>query len=259
MRIKDFFRENMLLEVYDPASGVYYKSLLQEVNAGGLAIGVPLKERKKLKLQQGTEYLFRVLLDDALYYFNSKVVGGKKSARVFLYLLNWPENIKRRQRRHFYRLDHTINVDYWVLANDLPPKISNKKREVGRPGGATLKIVSPEKWNVEMDQEILALYRQVEAHQPAPAVATNLSGGGLMLVARRNLPPGTVLALRFFLQSSKKNKKMMLVKGRIVRLISSKAGEDRHYRYGVEFLEMSERTQDEIVRFIFFMLRHRLL
>ncbi len=79
-----------------------------------------------------------------------------------------------------------------------------------------------------------------------------------MLVAKHSLPPGVLLTLRFFLHGSRKEKKEMLVKGRVTRALPFKVGKVRYYRYGVEFWEISERTRDEIIRFIFSMFQRRL-
>lgn len=79
-----------------------------------------------------------------------------------------------------------------------------------------------------------------------------------MLVAKHSLPPGVLLVLRFFLQSNRKEKKEVLVKGRVTRALPFKVGKVRYYRYGVEFWEISERTRDEIIRFIFSMFQRRL-
>ena len=258
MQIRKLFRENMLLEVYDRAGGVYYKSLLQEVNEDNLAIGVPMKGGERLDLREGSGYLFRLLSEDALFYFRSKVEGREKGDRVPLYLLAWPERVERRQRRGFYRLACTFNIDYWDLDDKPDHEAPAKKQETARREGAGLKIVAPKKWSEMWDKETLALYRRIQAKKPCRAVAINLSGGGLLLVARRSLQPGALLALRFFLQNKGEKKKEILVRGRVARVLPFQIGKIRHYRCGVEFLKINERVRDEIIRFIFFMLRQRL-
>lgn len=229
MQIRSFFRENMLLEVYDHESGVYYKSLIQEVNAANLAIGIPMKEGKQLLLQEKDSYFFRVFLEDALYSFQSEVQGRKKSGQVFLYLLSWPSKIERSQRRRFYRFAYTFDAHYWVLG-----------QEKEFSGGE------------------MSLLKQVESREPRQAVVTNLSGGGLAFVTEHSLSPGILLVLCFYLQNNLKVENKVLVKGRVVRAVPFKLGKERYYRYGVEFFDMSERTRDKIIRFIFSMFRQRL-
>lgn len=258
MQIRNLFRENMLLEVCGPAGEVYYKSLLQEVNKDNLAIGVPMKDGEELDLREGSGYLFRLPSENAMFYFRSKVEGKKTSDSVPLYLLAWPKHVERRQRRYFYRLTYLFNVDCWSLEDEANRGAPEKKQGAARREAAGLKIVAPEEWGEMWDRETLALYQQIKAKRPCRTTATNLSGGGLLLVVRCSLQPGALLALRFFLQNEGEKKKEILVKGRVNRVLPFLIGKVRHYRCGVEFVKINERVRDEIIRYIFSMLRQRL-
>ena len=259
MQIKNLFRENMLLEVYDNASGVYFKSLLQGVDDDSLAIGIPMKDGKSLALRKGSVYLCRVPLEDALYYFRSEIDGERKGDRVPLYLLSWPDHVERRQRREYYRLECSFDVEYWVLTGNTIRAVPDNRVRDSAGGEATdLKMVAPEMGDGEWNSETRALYKQIKAEKPRRGVAANISGGGLLLVTRHSLQPGASLALRFFLQSNGMKKKEILVQGRVIRVVPFKLGKLRHYRCGVKFWKMSERVRDIIIRFIFSMLRQRL-
>ncbi|NLJ55821.1 MAG: hypothetical protein GX334_02100 [Firmicutes bacterium] len=224
MQAKGLFRENILLEVFDHESGIYYKSLIQEVNETDIAVGIPMKEGKQLLLRYAERYFFRIFLVDALYSFHSTVLGEKSCGQVSLYLLSWPDKIERSQRRRYYRFVYTFDADYWVLNGDSPTSLES----------------------------------QVADQEPLPAVVVNLSGGGLAFVTEKRFSPETLLALRFYLQNDWQEDQEVLLKGRITRVEPLKHGKIRYYRYGVEFLELDERTRDEIIRFIFFMFRQRL-
>lgn len=78
-----------------------------------------------------------------------------------------------------------------------------------------------------------------------------------MFVTGRELPVGTVLLLRLFLQS-KDEKKEVRVKGKILRVQALKMGRALRYRYGVQFFDLMEKDRDEIIRYIFTILRERL-
>lgn len=223
MQDKGYFRENMLLEVFDPASGIYYKSLIQEVNEADIAVGIPMKDGKQLLLRVEERYYFRIFLEDALYSFYSIALGKKDCGQVPLYLLSWPEKIERSQRRRYYRFVYTFDAEYWILEEDSP-----------------------------------SLKKQVASLESLPAVVINLSGGGLAFVTKNRLSPETLLALRFYLQNDWQEDQDVLIKGRVTRVEPLEHGEVRYYRYGVEFFGIDERTRDEIIRFIFFMFRQRL-
>lgn len=221
MDCQKLFYENMLLEVYDHQKQVYGKSIVQEVNRDNIAIGVPMKKKEKIALQEGEEYTFRAALEDALYYFQSRVLRTKFSGNVLLYLISWPQKVERRQRRNYFRLPCSLEAHYLVISESGPD--------------------SP-----------------AEAPEVETALVANLSGGGLLLVTGRALPLGTILLLRLFLQS-KKEKKEILVKGKIVRGSPQKIGKKAvRYRYGVEFFDLSEKDRDQIIRYLFTIMRERL-
>lgn len=221
MAAKNLFYENMLLEVYDHRKQVYGKSIIQEVNDDNLAIGIPMKKNKQVVLQEGVTYSFRAVLDDGLYYFAGEVLGTKSSGHVMLYIISRPQQVQRRQRRNYFRVPCVLNARYIEISGDGSQPAS-------------------EEWL-----------------QAETALVTNLSGGGLMFVTGRELPVGTVLFLRLSLQSKDENKEV-LVKGKILRVHPLKMGRALRYRYGVQFFDLMEKDRDEIIRYIFTILRERL-
>jgi len=248
MDLKNLFHENMLLEVYDHNGRAYCKSIIQEVNKDNIAIGIPMKMQEQVVLQEGAAYTFRVVLDDALYYFRSRVLGTKISGHVILYLISWPQKVERRQRRHFFRFPCALDAHYWILSgegglseNDASPPPG--KEEKGAPKG-------------EYPRGKMPLNIMAESQEPEKALIVNISGGGLLLASGRYLPEGSVLALRFFLHGKKQ--KEVLVKGKVVRTYPFKIGKVVRYRYGIEFLDLNERVRDEIIRYIFTISRERL-
>lgn len=229
MQVKDIFRENMLLEVYDRESKIFYKSVIREINASDLVVGVPMIEGKQLLLQAGDSYYFRIFLKDVIYYFRSKIQGRKKSGEATLYLISWPSRLERRQRRRYYRFVHMLDARCCIL---------NQKKKFTR--------------------NIVPLFKQIETPEPFSAVVINLSGGGLAFVTEKKLPPGVLLCLCFFLPDNPGKENKILVKGRVVRTEPFNRGKARIYRYGVNFLEMSQKTRDKIIKFIFVMSQQRL-
>jgi c-di-GMP-binding flagellar brake protein YcgR len=222
MAAKNLFYENMLLEVYDHRKQVYGKSIIREVNDDNLAIDIPMKKKEQVVLQEGVTYSFRAVLDDGLYYFAGEVLGTKYSGHVMLYIISRPQQVQRRQRRKYFRVPSImLNARYLEISGDGSQPV-------------------PEEW------------RQAET-----ALVINLSGGGLMFVTDRELPVGTLLLLRLFLESKGENKEV-LVKGKILRVQAFKMDRLQRYRYGVQFFDLTEKDRDEIISYLFTILRERL-
>ncbi|NMB40935.1 MAG: hypothetical protein GX996_03255 [Firmicutes bacterium] len=223
MDFKKIFRENMLLEVHDHRRRVYGKSIISEISDDHLVIGVPMKKRELIDLQEGTVYIFKMTLDDALYYFRSEVLGTKISRDLVFYLISWPQKAERLQRRNFYRIPCTLDISYFVVSS------GDSMQE--KP--------------------------DAEKAETKTAQVGNLSGGGLLLIADEKLSEGTVLQMHLFLRSKKKRKKVT-VKGKIVRVQPFRLGKTVRYRYGVKFLDLEEKRRDEIIHYIFTLSRERL-
>lgn len=92
-----------------------------------------------------------------------------------------------------------------------------------------------------------------EGERPAYKKCTSLdlSGGGIRLLLKKEIPTGSRLALRFTLPL-KTGAEVMEVKGKVVRSWSDP--DTGNYQCGVQFVGISRRQQDLIVRYVLFKL-----
>lgn len=81
--------------------------------------------------------------------------------------------------------------------------------------------------------------------------ALDISGGGVRLLTKKEMPAGTRLFLRFTLPL-KTGPEEMELKGKVVRSWSDP--ETRNHQCGVQFVGISRRQQDLIVRYVLFKL-----
>ena len=246
--MKGLFRENKLLEVFVKSKNTYYKSIVQEVNEDNLAIGIPMKNREHAAFSEGESLVFRLNTHDAVYYFKSKVIRTKKSGQVLLYLISPPEEVQRLQRRQFFRFFCKIDVHYWLLPEAGDLAADNTEKEQLRAGE-------------NLQQLFLAKAEMLG--EPEKAETVNISGGGVLLVTDRVLSPGDKLLLKLFLAGGRENKarrknKEIMLKGAVSRAVAFKIGKLNRCRCGVKFLEINEKTRDEIISFIFAGLRGRM-
>lgn len=246
MKVKGFFRENEHLEVYDQASESYYKSIIQEVNDDDIAIGVPMKGLERYKLEEGLTLTFRMVVQDALYYFQSEARGQKYSGNVLLYLISWPDNLERRQRRKFFRISYALEIFFWLLPEgqeimELEPYFSQKEPLGSKSKGEYL------------SRELVELLGA-----PAEGQAIDLSAGGLLLLTSFQLSEGKELLLSIVLHNKEEDKRLLLY-GKVVRTGAVLyMGKAMKYRYGIVFQRIDERLRDKVVGFIFELSRQRM-
>ncbi|HHU76958.1 MAG TPA: hypothetical protein GXZ24_08730 [Firmicutes bacterium] len=227
----NIFRENGLIEVYDDTKEIYYKSIIQEVNRDNIAIGIPMGNRGQLYLYKGDICTFRILHKDAHYYFKSKILGRKRSGRILLYLIDWPEEVKRIQKRAYFRFPCSIEIFYWILPTS---ETANKQESKQSPFEKIIEPLGP----------------------PQKAIMADISGGGLQMVTNQKIPRGNVLALRIPMQS-KNEKKTFELQGKIV-WASTQDKAAKIYRQAAEFINIREAQREEIIRFIFVLSRERI-
>ena len=248
MSIQELFRENLLLDVYDHNRDAFFKSLVQEVGENSIGIGVPMLQHTYLHMPKGSQWFFRLVHKNSLYNFNSTVLGEKHDDNDLpLYLIAWPEEVTRFQRREHFRLDCTLNVQYWILEDknykeryDLP-----SREEIEKPG------------RTRRDAEQIALEMLAEAlGQPREGFTLDISGGGLMLVTDKRHLEGTHLLLRVILRTKNEENPVLLV-GRVVWVSTPHKDVSLRYRHAIEFVDVSERLKDEIVSFTFIIMRER--
>lgn len=239
MGVRDVFEKNLRLEVYDPVDDVYCKSVILEVNAQYLAVTIPMgRKQQPLHMEKDTTWDFRFISKDVPYYFRSSCLGLGTSGQASSYLIGLPGELKKVQRRDYYRFPCAFDLHYWALGGQ-------RENEDVRPLRRVVADISLEE-------------RAGQLGEPAKAITANLSGGGLQLVAPARLPVDSVLLLAVFLRSRNKTKTLFL-KGKVVWADENELQRTLNYRHAVKFIDLDERVRDEIVGFIFLLMRERMI
>ncbi len=234
MDIKQFFRENMQVEVYEHQSEMFYKSIIQEVNDDQIAIGIPMKKQDSMMLYEDEVRLFRVPSGDGIYYFESRVLGRKKSNNIPLYLISWPEKVDRKQRREFFRFSCSFDLHYWIIQ-----KSNEQQKDLG--------------FNPRQPAEKIIQY----LGKPQKALTTDLSGGGLQMALEKRIPVETLLAIKVFIRS-KKVEEDLVVKGKVVRADEQVVSKGKLYRHGIQFVDLNMAMREKIIQLVFTLSREKL-
>ncbi len=224
MDIRKIFRVNHPLEVFNPDQNIYYKSIIQELAEDYIVIGMPLRNRRRMYLDSDATWDFRLTLEDSLYYFRSKLLGEREEGLLQFFLIAWPYELKRVQRRQYYRLPCSFGARYWI---------------------------SSQKWEEPLEKAAERL------GEPETAIIVDISGGGLQLLAPEGLPVGTTLLLAFCLEG-KDIKESIYVESKVIRMWPYQREQEKWFRHALEYVDITERLRETIVKFIFFMMRERM-
>lgn len=224
MKKRALFHVNQPLEVFDPGQGLYYRSAVQEIAADHIVIAMPMRQRQQLHLARDSIWDFRLALRGSLCYFRSRCLGQRREGELILFLIAWPREVKRVQRRRHFRSPCSFDAHYWVLA---------------KPGEVPL----------ERPAEQLG--------EPETAVIVDISGGGLQFVASAQLPIGAALLMALYLES-RDTKEILYVKGKIIWLGLNRQEGVPRYRHALEYAGIPESLREKIVGFIFTLTREQL-
>lgn len=209
------FRVNENVEVAVDKSEDYYKSIIQSSRRDHISIGLPMKQRKTLLLHEGEKVQIRRAREDAIYYYDARVLSRSREGGIPLYRLSIPQETRRVQRRNFYRLETLLPLAYRI----------KPEKEQGE-GGEEREAVPWEKTTL-----------------------VNIGGGGLKFIPKGEIPQGVVLEMEIGLPDH-----TLRVEGCVVRLVKVNDLKLKHlspYRVSVQFRGMRERERDKLIGFIF--------
>lgn len=194
-----------------------YQAAVQDIQPTYFAVGIPMVRRIPLRLKKGEEILVTAYAPDARYTFETKVLGRKKDV-IPLYLLAWPLDFRREQRRQHIRVKVVLEVFFQVL----------------RPG----------------EEAQLPLLQVLTSESRKKALSVDLSGGGMQLLVREEIPAGSFLLLDFSLLLKGKEREFHLL-GKVHRCTATEVRGARSFLAGVSFENITEQEREAIISFVF--------
>lgn len=81
----------------------FYKSTIQDMDGETVSVSLPVKDGKYLLLQKGDSVNVEFAVNDAVYSFQTEILGRRKSNNVPLIVMRRPMAFSRRQRRSYVR------------------------------------------------------------------------------------------------------------------------------------------------------------
>jgi len=212
---KNVLYTNMPLDLEIQEKGIQgiYKSILYEydLNTNLAKIGMPIFKGAYLKIFRGTNLKVRAYSSRAVYLFKSKIYSSGKEGNIGYLMINIPETIVRVQRREHARIPVSEEGTFYLKEEQ-----ENSKNQE----------------NVQPTQ-----YR---------FITKDFSAGGLSIVTSKELKVGQRIILKLSLKNEIRLEDM---ESQVVRLIDKTTGGE--YIYGIKFLNLARKKEEELVRFVF--------
>lgn len=183
-----------------------------------LEITMPVEHGKLILLPVDTEYEMFFYGGNALYECKANIVDRYKSNNVYILVMELVTNLKKHQRREFYRHTCAMDIETRVLSEEEEELVKKQDDEIA-PG--------------TFDKSILV----------------DISGGGLRFVTLHKYEHDSVVLckLKLWQKNGLKEYKIMC-QVLDVKKVEKRAG---YYEHRVQYTDISKNEREEIIRYIF--------
>lgn len=182
---------------------------------GTVEIYMPMEGTKLILLQTDSEYSVFFYSENSMYQAEVRVAERYKSGNMFIVLVELTGELKKKQRRDYYRLNCSIDM------RDRP--LTEEERALIGGGRAVMEM-----GRIPFDQSRIA----------------DISGGGLRFTASHRYEVDNWIFCRFVLDSEH------IVCARVLSCepVENRIGE---YMHRAEYVGMKQSERERIIRYIF--------
>ncbi len=199
---------------------IYYSQVYEILSEDTMEIAMPMEKTKLILLPVDSEFDLVAYGAGGLYQCFVRIIDRYKSDNVYLLVVELTSNLRKYQRREYYRFSCALEMCARNLEATEIEAIENKQPYVLTPG-------LPLKQSVIVD----------------------ISGGGLRFLATQKYEPGSLLYISYHLLKNGERKKYETV-GKVlnVRQLENRPGT---YEHRVQYVNMDSDTREEIIKYIF--------
>lgn len=202
---------------------IYVSQLLEfdEDEEDILYIAMPIHEGRLVPLGVGSQYELFFYAKRGIYACNSEIVNRYKSNNVYILVVKLLTDLKKHQRRQFFRLETNMEIQYKVF-------------------------------NEEDDKYFRLMGKMSDEMLERPyytGITLDISGGGIRYVSKDRLEPGNKILV--FLKLSIDDEACKCEP--IARVISSSLakGKENVYENRIEFVQIKDSERELLIKYIF--------
>ncbi len=213
------------IEVYDAehrqeSTTGYYSLVCEILSEDTLEIAMPMEKTKLILLSVDMRYRLIIYTKSGLYQCKARVVDRYKSNNMYIAVMELYTELRKYQRRDYYRFNCAIEVNFRALTNDEQEAIEN---------------------NVP--------YTLEEGIPMQKGVMVDVSGGGIRFVATDQYERDSLLYLSFCLMQDGKPVRFEVV----VKVLATKevGNHKGSYEHRVKYYSIKESVREQIIKYIF--------
>lgn len=198
---------------------IYESKVYDVISDDRLEITMPMEKTKLILLPVDSEYDVYFYAESGLLQCFCRIIDRYKSNNVYILVLELNSNLRKYQRREFYRFSCALEMDTRPLQEEEIAAVDRNKNFLV-PG--------------------LPLKR---------SIIVDISGGGLRFVSNQKYEVGSMIYCSYTLYIGKEKKEYHIV-GRVLRNreLENRPGD---YEHRVQYVNLDTIEREEIIKFIF--------
>lgn len=204
----------------DGKKRIFYSTLHDFISEDTLEITMPMEQTKLILLPVDSEFDLVFYGASGLFQCFARIIDRYKSNNVYLLVVEMTSNLRRYQRREFYRFSCALDM------------------------GAR-----------NLEEEELQALEENDTYSLTPglplrqSVIVDISGGGLRFISSQAYAPESFLYISYNLVKEGETKKYEVVG----KVLSAKEIENRPgtWEHRVQYYDMNPKTREEIIKYIF--------
>lgn len=198
----------------------YQSKVLDILSEDRIEVLMPMEKSKVITLAIDSEYDLYFFTETGLYECYARIVNRYKDNNVYVMVLDLTSNLRKYQRREYYRLSCALEMESRPLLAEEVKQIEEGRRE----------------------KKIAQLSLQ-------KSIIVDISGGGLRFVADYAYEVDTLILCQYRLKIDKEEKQYSV----IGKILSVKALENRtgSYEHRIQYVNLNMEEREEIIKYIF--------
>lgn len=199
---------------------VYSSKINDIISEDRLEILMPMEKTKLVLLPVDAEYDMSIYSRNGLYQCFVRVVDRYKSDNMYLLVVELTSNLRRNQRREFYRFSCALEM-------------------------CSRSLETEEIEAIEHDE----MFNLVPGLPLKRSVIVDISGGGLRFISEQKYEEGSLIYCSYHLLVNGTRKLYELVS----KVLEVKPVENRKgvFEHRVQYINISEGVREQIIRYIF--------
>lgn len=199
---------------------IYHSKVCEILSEDRMEITMPIEKGKLMLLQVDNEYDLYFYTENGLYQCFARVVDRYKTNNIYMILVELTSNLRKQQRREYYRFSCALEMNTRKLTEDELQKVLQSTDGI-----------------------------KTETEKLNKGVIVDISGGGLRFVVDQKYDVDSLVFCVYRLLIEGQRKEYNLVG----KVLSVKELENRPgvYEHRVQYVNINTGEQEEIIRYIF--------